>query len=40
MFLFICQCTTAPGLIAGQLATAPTAARLILSTTKRDIKYP
>nr|DAZ25831.1 MAG TPA: hypothetical protein [Caudoviricetes sp.] len=29
-----------PGRIAGQLATAPTAARLILDTTKRDIKYP
>ena len=27
-----------PGRIAGQLATAPTAARLIFGTTKRDIK--
>nr|DAS22577.1 MAG TPA: hypothetical protein [Bacteriophage sp.] len=33
--MYIC-----PGTIAGQLATAPTAARLILGTTKRDIKYP
>nr|DAE47981.1 MAG TPA: hypothetical protein [Bacteriophage sp.] len=38
--MLICQCTTTPGLIAGQLATAPTAARLILDTTKRDIEYP
>nr|DAI23714.1 MAG TPA: hypothetical protein [Caudoviricetes sp.] len=38
--MLICQCTTAPGLMAGQLATASTAARLIFGTTKRDIKYP
>nr|DAL67627.1 MAG TPA: hypothetical protein [Bacteriophage sp.]DAP25466.1 MAG TPA: hypothetical protein [Bacteriophage sp.] len=30
--MFICQCAIAPGLIAGQLATAPTAARLIFCT--------
>nr|DAE27765.1 MAG TPA: hypothetical protein [virus sp. ctpeS3] len=38
--MLICQCTTAPGLIAGQLATAPTAAHLIFGTAKRDIEYP